>query len=298
MKKVQIIHNPTAGDGEHSKKELLETLAGEDYEVLYASTDESAWENFVENKPDTIAVAGGDGTVGKLVGVLLGKDHVMHRPVVKILPKGTANNIARTLNIEELSPESVNFFGKADDFDVGRIKGTESGNFFLEAVGFGVFPKLVSEMKKKEDKSAAREIQESLETLLDIVKNYKAEKAEIKTAEGTISDTFLLVEIMNIRFIGPNFELAPQADPGDGFFQLVMIPESSRQDLVQYVEKCLREEESPLELGKFVQAQLVKEVNFKWDGKDVHIDDHLVEDYAGEIFEIKIEEGRLQFIRG
>ena len=298
MKKIQIVHNPTAGHGDHSERLLLKALAGEDREIFYVSTEDPDWQNFVENEPDIIAIGGGDGTVGKVAELLLRKNENHKQPLVKILPMGTANNIARTLDVPEFSSESANSLGKAENFNVGKIKGIDDRNFFLEAVGFGVLPKVVSEMKKKEDKSPENEIQESLETLLETVKNYKAEKAEIKTAENTISRSFLLVELMNIRFIGPNFELAPQADPGDGFFQLVMIPESSRQDLAQYVEKSLGKEGSTAELGKFVQVQLVKEISMKWHGKDVHIDDQLVENYSGQVLEIKIEEGRLRFFRG
>jgi hypothetical protein len=47
----------------------------------------------------------------------------------------------------------------------------------------------------------------------------------------------LLAEVMNIRLVGPNLPLAPSTDPGDGWFDLVLVYEHQRRALLQYLEQ-------------------------------------------------------------
>src|SRR5680860_18619 len=99
MKIAQIIHNPTSGNAEHSKEELIKMVEKTGYEVHYISTNDEGWEKFDQNNLDLIVVAGGDGTVRKLAAVLL-KNNVPDKQIpIHVLPFGTANNIARSLGI-------------------------------------------------------------------------------------------------------------------------------------------------------------------------------------------------------
>lgn len=40
---------------------------------------------------------------------------------------------------------------------------------------------------------------------------------------------------MNISSMGPNLNLSPKSDPGDGEFELVMIPENQREEFASYI---------------------------------------------------------------
>src|SRR5262249_34618145 len=52
------------------------------------------------------------------------------------------------------------------------------------------------------------------------------------TADGERLDgDYLLVQVLNIRSVGPNLVLSPDADPADGFLDLVLAGENERDAL-------------------------------------------------------------------
>src|SRR5687768_16389172 len=98
MKLVHLFHNPGAGNEEHSREELTSLLEANGYECNYISTKEKGWKRF-NDKAGIVVIAGGDGTIRKVVKELL-RIQPLPKPVfIGILPLGTANNIAKSLGI-------------------------------------------------------------------------------------------------------------------------------------------------------------------------------------------------------
>ncbi len=44
-----------------------------------------------------------------------------------------------------------------------------------------------------------------------------------------LTGDYVLLEAMNIRSIGPNLRLAPDADPGDGLLDIVLVSDSEEK---------------------------------------------------------------------
>jgi len=297
MKIIQIIHNPTAGDGQHSVESLINMVRLAGHEYNYASTDDSGWKDFHQNNRDAFLVAGGDGTVRKLAVELLENQLILRKPII-LLPLGTANNISETL---EISTESVipnlELTGSVKKFDCGKISGLEKDTFFIEGLGFGVFPALIEEMEKVEtgNLNPAEEMEKTLEVLMDIVKNFKAKKATIKADGIKIKGSFLLVELLNIQTIGPNLKLAPNADPGDAYFELVMIPERARDEFTNYLENMIAGKIDHVDLNKSIKTLRVNSVKMKWKGTELHVDDDIVKNYSGKSFSAEVIPSALEF---
>src|SRR5688572_32422141 len=106
MRRAILLHNPAAGDAEHSKQELLLLIQASSYLCTYISLKDKDWKknlwtaykkNATENNK-LLIIAGGDGTVRNVIKELLKHKHENAWPVA-ILPQGTANNIAATLSI-------------------------------------------------------------------------------------------------------------------------------------------------------------------------------------------------------
>jgi diacylglycerol kinase family enzyme len=150
MKTIYLIHNPPAGDSRHLKEDIYKIFDGKDYNVKYISTHKDNWEKFDLKNIDVICASGGDGTIHKVVDAILDRDLDKGIPI-KILPLGTANNIARTLLVPlEVDSRHDGLSETPKLFDLGQIKGIKDKSFFLESVGFGIFPKLILEMQKKQ----------------------------------------------------------------------------------------------------------------------------------------------------
>jgi diacylglycerol kinase (ATP) len=87
-----------------------------------------------------------------------------------------------------------------------------------------------------------------------------------------ISKTFLLVEVLNMRSVGPNLLLAPDADPSDGFFDVITAEPSHRDQLMAYLEDRAEGRIATLSLPR-VRA---REVIIEGCG-ELHIDDERID---------------------
>lgn len=297
MKNILIVHNPTAGDATHTKQHLIDLFKIPGMNASYVSSDDEGWEKSLKNTPNAIYLAGGDGTVHSLAVELLKDENSENRPPVHLLPLGTANNIANTLSINEKDAfKALDFNAKKSLFDCGKLSGIKGDGIFLEGVGMGIFPELISEMKDIEadpNETPAEKLNRTLKVLLERVKKYKARKAKIKLDGFTIKGSFLLIEVMNTRYIGPKLRLAPDADPGDGYLNLVLIPENKREEFEVYV-KALIDGES-YDVRKLVSSMRVQKLKIKYKGSKVHVDDYLDKGYSGGKIKIKIQPGAMVF---
>src|SRR5258705_7424008 len=131
--RVSVVHNPTAGHGRYVLEELLVGLqrSGRPVHVCVCVDDvEGANFDHLLNDPgDAIVVAGGDGSVRRVAR------HIVGRGVpLAVVPLGTANNIARALNLPR-DPALVIAQLNAMvpwKYDVGCITGPWWRNAFLE----------------------------------------------------------------------------------------------------------------------------------------------------------------------
>jgi diacylglycerol kinase (ATP) len=60
-----------------------------------------------------------------------------------------------------------------------------------------------------------------------------------------VSGGYVLLEAMNIRSIGPNLELAGEADPSDGLLDVVLISEDEKQKLAEYLTARIAGQAAP-----------------------------------------------------
>jgi diacylglycerol kinase (ATP) len=297
MKKTIVLHNPGAGEGETTKRDLIDQIEAAGFECSYSSTKHFRWENLETDDVDLIVLAGGDGTVRKVAELLLDRRVTDKKIPLGLLPLGTANNIAKTLRLTDSLHDIINGWpkGTVKKFDVGVIEGFGKPGFFLEGFGFGLFPKLMKEMEKqgKSDLEDPKEkLRAALEILHELVLVSPLKKCKLQLDEIDYSGEFLLIEVMNIRSIGPNLTLAPEADPGDGEFDVVLISEKQRKHLAEYVRKKI----DGAELAFDFPLLKAKQMTIHWDGKHAHIDDeyHKLDKPVG--IKIELREGLLEFL--
>lgn len=292
MKSVNILHNPKAGEGEFTRKRLIKLLQASGFDCSYSSTKKKGWEKIEAAEADLIVLAGGDGTVRKVAGELLDK-----KLPIGLIPLGTANNIAKTLGISGNPQEIIESWHQRNikKYDVGRIYGLKKAGFFLEGFGYGVFPRLMKEMEQRKDQltdSAEKNLKLALEVMHDIILNSKARFCKITIDGADYSGKFLLAEVMNTQSIGPNLNLAPFADPGDGSFEVILVNERQREEFASYVHNKLNGVEQP-PIFNILKA---KNLEIYWEGKLLHVDDEIIQLKESVDVKIKLQEGVLQFL--
>lgn len=270
---VTLMHNPKAGSGKPSSYKFKKLFKKSGYDLKYQSTKKKDYKKALENPGEAVIVAGGDGTIGKVAKNLVGRDLTLG-----IIPIGTANNFAKTLNILE-SPKNIikqfsTYFKK--EIDVGEIKGVAGEHIFIESIGLGLFPELMMYYKKNpkaepEKRNKEKEVKEALLDLKDKLSKQKGQKCKISIDGEIFSDHFLLLEVMNIKTMGPNLPLAAEADPGDGYFDIVMVLEKEREAFISYLDDYIEGKTPALDLT----VRRGQHIQIFWDNFTIHIDDEL-----------------------
>ncbi|WP_177181259.1 diacylglycerol/lipid kinase family protein [Parapedobacter koreensis] len=299
-KHAHLLHNPKAGDGDHLKEELMQTIVSCGFTCEYASTKTKDWGR-MKTKTTLVIVAGGDGTVRQVMKKLLARRILDKRLTVALLPAGTANNFAKTLGappaLAGLSRTITRWNLKK--IDIGALRNVPNTKFFLEGMGMGLLPKLIKEMKeadRPEEETAEEELDTALGKLIEITAHYTPKRAKILIDGVEYEDDYLLVEVLNIKSVGPNLKLAPQADPTDGIFQVALLRESDREAFVNYLRR-LKDSGSRKRLK--VPLQLVdatKEIIIRCDNRLIHVDDELIDVKKQRPIKVEIRVGIMDMI--
>jgi diacylglycerol kinase family enzyme len=254
---------------------------------------------------DMVAVAGGDGTVRRVATHLIGR-----RIPIAILPAGTANNIAHTLGIDGSFEELIASWHKSSikEFDVGLASAGWGNAHFIEGMGVGLFSKTMSmlslfdEQGDEEFESADDKMERDLKALKGILRDYRAQTLELELDGKDLSGEYLLVEAMNINYVGPNLYLGPASDPRDGYLDFILVPEEKREALGDYLVGRLEGKQEPPHLD----FERGKHLSMRFNDMEMHVDDKMWGEAefgqaesgssSRQVVDIRVSPGALNFL--
>jgi diacylglycerol kinase (ATP) len=294
--RVTLLHNPTAGDEEHSRERLVEALAEAGHEAFYQSTKEDGWKAALDRPADLVAAAGGDGTMDKVFC------SVAERSLpVAVLPLGSANNVARTLGISPETPalELARSWDGAGGrhFDIGELRTGGEVAQFVECMGGGIFGDVLVRAPERDEGLSAEEKKElGLDLLEAAIREAPAYQWALDLDGEDLSGEYLAVEAMNVREIGPNVPLAPDADPGDGLLDVALVAAGHREGLAAYLREREPDHHIPPPALRRTRGRRLG-VRFP-AGCPLHVDDELWPDGRGDGAEGQavVTAGRLQVL--
>jgi diacylglycerol kinase family enzyme len=222
---VTLLFNPGAGTGTAAADELERVIEAAGHQVEVRRTRKSGIAKALRDPAELVAVAGGDGTVGRAMKLLAGGAVPM-----AILPAGTANNIATSLGIFGDAARIVASWSRGEirRVDVWLARGPWGQTRFVESAGVGllahlIHPEVGDELEGTDE--ARAEARRAARTL-------PAAERRVELDGRDLSGAYLLLEAMNIRCAGPNLWLAGQARAGDGKLEVVRALERDRPALV------------------------------------------------------------------
>ena len=290
-----MFHNPDAGSSDHSQKELRSQIEEAGFSVIFSTTDADEVKKIIPDKTDYVAIAGGDGMVRKVVDQMLNRKVIDGLFTVGVIPLGTANNIARTLDLPFEAEEMIQRWRKGNvrRVDVARLEGLKDKRFFLEGLGCGLIPRLIKDMRDldKKPETPEKELTMAVEYLLKLARNIKPFMCTIEADGTSFKGKVLMVEVMNMKTIGPNLPVAHKADPSDGLLDVLYVTEDDRETLINFIQSRLDGKEVPLEAHRIT----AKEVKLTAEDGSIHVDDKIQE--AGkECINIDLRKGLLEFL--
>jgi diacylglycerol kinase family enzyme len=146
---AHLIINPTAGGTATFLRRLTRTARERGIRVRVLKPGEDARLAALaaaDDGAETLAVAGGDGSVAAVAGVAVEQD----MPLV-VVPTGTLNHFARDLGLDLARPLSALdafYAGNERRVDVGRV----NGRLFMNNVSLGIYAEMLGDPGYREDK--------------------------------------------------------------------------------------------------------------------------------------------------
>jgi len=233
MMRALLVHNENAGTDPVPRAEIEQVLRHAHIEPVYCAHGDDDLAAALARPCDLVIAAGGDGTVADVVSAL----EQIDRPI-GILPLGGSNNIAQALGVNGdwrtiPSRWAVDRWVRLDRCEADGPWGRKA---FVEAVGSGVLTDAVDEAeddpatpeeKQRNGRAAFRKALSMADPF-----NY-----EIETEQWALKGECLMVEVMNIPFVGSRLALATGSEPGDGLFDIVLVTPDDRSTLLAWAEE-------------------------------------------------------------
>lgn len=242
MDKIRLIYNPGSGDRSFKNKldEVIEEFQREGYQVVpYKTLGVDDIERGIRLMEDdnfkSIAVAGGDGTINRVVNAMMKYDI---RFPLGVFPWGTANDLATYFHIpRDIKKCCRNMLeGKIKPIDIGRI----NGRYFINVAAGG----LLTDVPQKTDRNLKNTLGRLAYYLkgLEQLPNFRPISAEFSTEDTVLKDNIYLFMVFNGCSAGGFNLLAKGAEIDDGMFDVVAIKACALIDLIGLFIRVLRGE--------------------------------------------------------
>jgi len=238
-------------------KNLSHTI---EFYVLSGKDDTGSLDYWTEKLQITRIVAvGGDGTVNLLAKQLLGTNLIMG-----ILPAGSANGMAKELEIPETPEEALNIIvnGNVKSCDVIKINETDIS---LHLSDFGLNARLV----KYFEEGALRGMWGYSKMLVKVLWRKKLMSAHIVADNLDLKTNAYMIVIANASKYGSGGFINPEGNISDGAFEIVILRQFSLFQLFKMFLSKKNFDPKKVEIFQTKTATITtgKKTHFQVDGE-------------------------------
>jgi len=250
VSRMRVIVNPAAGAGKTARKwpqimVLLKSL-GLDFEHDVTEAPGHAMElakSAVGKGCEVVVSVGGDGTIHEIVNGLYeagGSSNV----AVGIVNTGTGADYIRTIGVPRRYKDACKCLLSPNrrSVDLGVVEYTKNGQrmkrLFVNFAGIGFDAEVVRATTEKF--KALGDMPSYLMGLFSTLMSYENRDVSI-TVDGEHGERRVCTVMLNNgRYAGGGMMPAPNADPGDGFFDVVIINDMTKPDLIMSLPRIYR----------------------------------------------------------
>lgn len=232
-----FVVNPSAGSGRARRawnrlRELVGTTLPGRLTHGPGHATELAVKAAQEGYPLVIAV-GGDGTANEVVNGLM-QLSPERRPAFGQLSSGTGNDFARNVGIPRRLDQWVELLRdpRLRPLDLGRA----NDRFFLNITGVG-FDAEVAHLAGKLPTFIPGTFNYILAILVELA-TYRTQMMHIRVDERSWNEPCLLTAVGNLPHCGGGLKLCPGARADDGFFEVVIIRDLSRTEVLRVLPRA------------------------------------------------------------
>ena len=240
---------------------------------------------------DLVIAAGGDGTVATAAGLAASTSTPL-----AILPMGTANNIAKSLRIDADISKLISSWHAARrvPFDLGRVRAGSKEWLMVEGAGGGLIPSGIAAAERvldPADEHPSVEVAAAVRLFYNVLQELEPVRRTITVDGRRLSEELLMFEVLNIRSVGPNLVLAPDATPSDGLFDVILAGPKHRADILEYLQSRIDMNERRLSLP----SCRARHVHID-SCEELHIDDERIDTCGLDGIDVSIAPGAVTLL--
>ena len=202
-----------------------------------------------------LVVVGGDGTVNEVANGIAGRDGVE----IAVIARGTGWDFVRTYGIPRKIDEAVAVAreGRPREVDLGRVAyrtwaGGEAEANIASAGMSGAIAQRANETSKALGGKASY-----LWATLAVFARWRATQVRVTVGEETRSGAMHDVVVANGRFFGGGMMICPDATPDDGRFDVLLIGDLTKRDLLVTLPKTYRGKHLPHPKAELLRGSTV-----------------------------------------
>ncbi len=290
MDKVHVIVNPLSARGKTGErwvtiKEIIRHYFKE-YKYIFTEKPMQATEiarSLLKDGFDLIIGVGGDGTLNEITNGYFHEDSpqaVNHEASLGIIPSGTGSDFIRYLKIPRDFKRCVEVIKNSGirKIDVGKItfKSSASGSpvkYFINVADFGLGAEVIKTLSAVP--AGKRGPFSYYKGLLTTLRTYRSKRVRIVVDDTEeISDRFVIGAVANGRIFGGGMMIAPGAEPDDGYFDLVLVEDMTKFEIIKnspklYTGKLGSHSKVLIKRARNVKVYPLEEeaVNIEYDGE-------------------------------
>ena len=258
--------NPASGNGEAGKRwpEIAHRAAtrGLEGDARFSERPghlaELAREAALEGA-ELLVVVGGDGSVNEVANGLAG---LTAAPELAVVARGTGWDFVRTYAIPRKIDEAVRVAleGSTRTIDLGRVtyrswEGPEQEAYFANVASAGMSGAIAK--RANETSKALGGKASYLWATFAVFAGWSATEMRVtvdgETREGRMFD----VVVANGKFFGGGMKICPDAEPDDGLFDVLLIGDLTKRDLLLTMPKIYRGTHLPHPKGELLRGRAV-----------------------------------------
>ncbi len=238
QRRLKLIFNPISGDNNESAGQLMKVIqemqardfVPEPYLIEPDCDLDAVIHRAMDEGVRLFVACGGDGTIGAVARSMMGTDSVLG-----IIPMGTQNNIALSLNIPTDISEAVELLRTGEQLkaDAGQITcgGTTTG--FIEVCTVG----LLSTLFPSADDIQHVDLTRIGDFFNSLTSTPPSNIRIVLDGEPAIEQMGHVVLVSNSPYVGRNYRVGYDDSFSDGSLDVSFFPDVSKLDLLGYMIK-------------------------------------------------------------
>jgi len=213
----------------------------------------------VDEGGELLVVVGGDGTVNEVVNGLAGREG----PELAVIPRGTGRDFVRTYGIPHKLDDALRTArdGSTREIDVGRARFRswqgEPAEWYFANIASAGMSGAIAKRANETSKALGGKVSYFWATFA-VFSRWRTSELTVTVGAETRRARMHDVVVANGRYFGGGMMICPEAEPDDGVFDVLLIGNLTKRDLLLTLPKTYRGKHLPHPKAELLRGPTVE----------------------------------------